>query len=222
MLRKRQAFVWAFFGYTGAGKTTLEVILTKWWRQNNKGCPVIGFDPHEVFKAEKLLDYFITVKDKNWAEILTQQDKRTGKYKFEKFLLILDDVRSLQKSNHTPEEVLYLLGQKRKLGMDAFLSLHNPMLLTERMSYYVGPMSIFYTESSNSDFSNRIPRYATCQKAANTINAYVLDMGGVESVEYRSCYPNFPHIYIKPQSDELEFMNMDKTRIDRLKREGKI
>lgn len=239
MASTRQAFVWAFIGKTGSGKTSTAVQMMKDWKRANRGSHLIGFDPHDVFRKENLMTRYITENDINWAETLMMKycnrckkvkgpDKETccGKsdwrYKFANSLLAADDYRNLLTANSTPANVLSLLGLKRRIGLDMIFIMHNPKLLLERMSYYVTNFSIFATESTAGDFSDKISKYVPCQKAANLINQYVNELGGVDSDRYRRMYPNFPHIIITNDNDDLNFMNMDQSIIDRLVRTKRI
>lgn len=67
--------------------------------------------------------------------------------------------------------------------------------------------SIFYTESTSSDFSDRIPNYTLCQRGANLINKYVRENG-------RGQFPNFPHVLVKTESSELQLINVDKNKLN--------
>lgn len=208
MSELRQVLLACFIGHTGTGKTSTCVELTKHWRRTHRGAKVIGFDPHEMFSREKLLDNFISPSDEYWAERLMQRDK-TGRYKFQDSLLILDDYRSLLTGSHTPRTVLDLLMLRRKIRMDIFYVTHNPKLILEKFSYYTNMYGIFYTESTASDFSDKIPHYAACQKASNAINKYVREYG-------RGTYPDFPHVLVTTESDELNFVNVDMQKLNRL------
>lgn len=241
MSQKRQAFVWFYVGQTGSGKTSTAIQTCKDWRRANKGKKIIGFDPHGDFEAAGLLTHTIEENDKNWAEILMTRicvncnkvkhpdkpicvkcGKDVWRFKFQDSLLILDDYRSLLTADTLPRDVLRLFALKRKLGLDIIFSTHNPALLIERASYYLTTINIFSTESDSGDFSKKISRYVPCQKGANIINAYVMELGGVDDERYRSMYPNFPYVMVTNNSNGLIFMNMDEKIVNKLKGEGKI
>lgn len=240
----RQVFLWAFIGHTGVGKTSTAVETAKIWKHANPNGKVIGFDPHDILKKEKLLDYYINANDENWAEWLMQKicsscgsknnyqnnectkcKKNKLYYKFANSLLILDDYRSLLTRNDCPPDVLDLLQLRRRIGIDWIYIAHNPKLIIPRFVFYQTTMSIFFTESHASDWSDRIPNYASCQKASNLINTYVLsrieDMRRVNPNAgkddfMRICYPNFPHIIVNMDSDQLEAVNVDPKKINEL------
>lgn len=241
MAPTRQAFVWGFIGETGSGKTTLACEIIKDWRKVNRGGKVIGFDPHDVLKREKLLDHYVTEIDVNWPDILmskicfqcrriknpekdtcTKCGKKDWRFKFANSLFAADDYRNLLTGNHTPQNVISFHGMKRRIGIDIVYTMHNPCMILERISQYFTHFSIFSSQSSAGDFSSKIAQYVPCQKAANVINQYVLALGGVDSQEYKKLYPNFPHILVTNSSNELNFMNMDNKLVERLKKEGKI
>lgn len=237
----RQAFVWVFIGETGSGKTTLAAEIIKDWRDVYRDGKVIGFDPHEVLKRAGLLHHYITENDTNWADILmiriclncksikhpekencTKCGKNVWRFKFANCLFAADDYRNLLTSNNTPPNVLSLHGMKRRIGLDMIYTMHNPSMILERISQYITHYSIFSSQSSAGDFSSKITQYVPCQKAANVINQYVLELGGVDSQNYKNLYPKFPHILVTNSSNELNFMNMDNKLVEKLKKEGKI
>lgn len=220
----RQVFLWAFIGHTGVGKTVTAVELAKMWRKANPNGKVIGFDPHDILTNSGILDYYISSKDENWATWLMQRDKN-GKYKFSDSLLILDDYRSLLDGNDCPTDVLELLALRRRLGLDWIYITHNPKLILNRFTYYTNFISIFYCEAHASDYSDKIPKYAACQKASNMINKYILkkiEEGRIKNPNYtkddfmKECYPNFPHVIVRMESDQLEAMNMDQKIVNQL------
>jgi len=194
-------------GHTGVGKTSTVVELAKYSKRKKIYSKIVGFDPHDILTRERLLDYYISPSDDFWAERLMKIEN--GKYKFANSLLILDDYRSLLKSDRMPPGFLDLLMLRRKIAIDIVYIIHSPKLILERLSYYTNYYSIFYTESSASDFSDRIPNFAACQKAANLVNKYVKEYG-------RGVYPNFPHVIVRTESEELELMHMTQSNVSKL------
>lgn len=234
-MEKRQPFLWSMIGHTGTGKTSTAVQMCKDWKKAYKGKKIIGFDPHDILRREKLIDYYISARDENWAEIIMTQEcnncnrtkdpqkerctkcgKSVFRYKFANSLLVLDDYRSLLQSDKTPSDFMDLLMLRRRIGIDIIYICHNPKLIHVRLAYFTTHYSIFYTESHAADFSDKIPKYADCQKAANLVNQYVLSYG-------RGAYPDFPYAIVRPETnDELELMNIDPQKVAVLKAGGKI
>lgn len=206
MSSTRQPFFWGFIGHNRTGKTSTAILIAKQWKQKNVGCKIIGFDPQRALKKANLMDYEIFQKDKNWAEILLQRDKKTGDYKFRNSLLILDDYRILLKNNNTPDDVLDLLQFRNDMGLDIIYITHNPKLILERFAYFSNFFSVFYTQSHSNDWEEKITKYDACQKASNLVNKYVITYG-------RGTYPNFPHVMVNNESDELDIMNMDEEKV---------
>lgn len=234
MASKRQPFLWAYIGHTGTGKTSTAVLMAKEWKKKYKGQKVIGFDPHDILRKEKLLDYYISAKDKNWAETLVTQlcvtckrvkhpEKdlcaKCGKanfiYKFANSLLILDDYRALLQLDRTDEDVMNLLMLRRRIGIDMIYICHNPKFILNGFAPFTTHYSIFYSESHSTNFSDKIPKYKDCQKAANLANQYVMKFG-------RGTYPNFPYALVQPESDGIETINMNEENIKTLKELGLI
>lgn len=237
----RQAFVYAFYGKTGAGKTQTAIQFAKYWRSCNPGKKVIGFDPHGDFEDAGVLNHTIEETDTNWPQILMTKicgccgkikhpekencvkcGKDNWKFKFAGCLLILDDYRSLLTSDSTPKDVLRLFALKRKIGLDIILIMHNPKMLIVRLSFLITSHFIFATESLSGNFNDRITKYVPCQKAANLINHYVEALGGVDEDKYRNMRPDFPYIMVTNQSDELQTFNMDEKLVNKLVAEWNI
>lgn len=234
MAPKRQPFLWAYIGHTGTGKTSTAVLIAKDWKKKYKGQKIIGFDPHDTLRKEKLLDYYISAKDENWAETIVTQlcanckkirhpekercvkcGKNIFVYKFANSLLILDDYRSLLQSDRTDTAVMDLLMLRRRIGIDMIYVCHNPKFILNGFAPFTTHYSIFYNESHASNFSDKIPKYGDCQKAANLVNQYVMKFG-------RGTYPNFPYILVQPEVDGLELINMEAAKVDILRAEGLI
>lgn len=203
---KRQASLVCLVGATGSGKSTIMLEMLKSAKKNKKHTKFVGFDPHDVMS--NFLDHFIKASDEQWATRISST--RNGRYSYYGSFLILDDYRALLKGNNTPKDVLDLLMLRRKISIDIMYATHNPKLILERFSYYTNIYMIFYTESNSDDFSDKIPKYYSCQKAAHLINSYVSYLGGVDSDAYRSLYPNFPYIIVNTKSNTLELINIDK------------
>lgn len=234
-MAKRQPFLWAYIGHTGTGKTSTAIQTAKDWKKAYKGQKIIGFDPHDILRKEKLLDYYISAKDKNWAEMIMTQIcvtckkakdpekercKKCGKnnfiYKFANSLLILDDYRSLLQSDRTETDVMDLLMLRRRIGLDWIYVCHNPKFILNGFAPFTTHYSIFYNESHPSNFSEKIPKSSDCRKASNLVNQYVMEFG-------RGSYPTFPYVLVRPEtSDELELINMDSDKIEVLRAGGKI
>lgn len=234
MASRRQPFLWAYIGHTGTGKSSTAVLSCKDWKRKYKGQKVIGFDPHDILRKEGLLDYYISAKDENWAqtivtqlctnckqvknpakEICTKCGKGNFIYKFANSLLILDDYRALLQSDRTDEDVMDLLMLRRRIGIDMIYICHNPKFILNGFAPFTTHYSIFYNESHASNFSNKIPKYGDCQKAANLINQYVMKFG-------RGTYPNFPYALVQPESDGIDLVNVDPKKVEILKTSGLI
>jgi len=208
----RNNFVWAFIGKSGAGKTVTAKQVAKDWKRTRKrkGGKIFAFDPHDAFYG--IADVKIDAKDEDWASIIIQKDKR-GHYPFANSLIILDDYRTLLKSDKMPPDFLDLLALRRRLNLDIIYMVHNPKLILERLSYFSTHFSVFRTESHANDFADKIQKFLTCQQASSLVNAYVRPM---EEKEYNSLYPNFPYVFVKSDSDQLFPMNMEEEQINQL------
>lgn len=208
----RNNFVWAFIGKSGAGKTVTAKQIARLWKKarKRKGGKVFAFDPHDAFYG--IADFKIDAKDEDWASVIIQKDKN-GNYPYANSLIILDDYRTLLKSDKMPPDFLDLLALRRRLNLDIIYMVHNPKLILERLSYFSTAFSIFRTESHSDDFAEKIQKFLTCQQASSLVNAYVRKF---EEKEYNALYPNFPYVFVQNDSDSLFPMNMDEKIINSL------
>ena len=207
--KTRKNFLWGFVGHNTTGKTPTAVELCKAWKAVRPGWKAIGYDPQDKFTEAGVLDIRIYASNADWAKVLCQQDPVTKKWKYGNSLLILDDYRMLHPNDSMDKGFLDLLALRVRMNMDIVFICHNPKLILERLSYYVTHYSIFYTESQLGAFQNRIPKYVACQKASVLINKYVLKFG-------RGQYPNFPHILVENESDELQLINMERSKVNQI------
>lgn len=205
----RRPFVWGMIGHNTTGKTPTAISIAKAWKEARPGYKVIGFDPQDKFTEAGVLDIRIFGNNPDWAKVLCLQHPKTKQWLFGNSLLILDDYRMLHANNSIDTGFLDLLALRVRMNMDIIFVCHNPKLILERLSYYTTHYSIFYTEAQMGSFESRIPKYLACQKAAVLINKYVREYG-------RGEYPNFPHIVVQAESDDLELINMDKKKVEAL------
>jgi len=231
----RNNFVWAFIGKSGAGKTVTAKQVAKDWksarfrmRRRGEGGKIFAFDPHDAFYG--IADIKIDAKDEDWASVIIMEVcKSCGKRKktsvcskcgstkfyfpYANSLIILDDYRTLLKSNQMPPDFLDLLALRRRLNLDIIYMVHNPKLILERLSYFSTHFSVFRTEANADDFADKIQKFLTCQRASILVNAYVrlFDEKG-----YNALYPNFPYVFVQNDSDQLFPMNMDEEIIKEL------
>lgn len=209
---KRTNFLWGFIGHNTTGKTPTAIEIVRAWKQSRPGWRSIVFDPQGKFKDAGCVNISIQQNTKDWARILCSRDEsiNTGreedKFIYKNSLLILDDYRMLHASNSIDPAFLDLLALRVRMNLDIIYITHNPKLILERLSYYTTDYSIFYTEAQLGSFASRIPKYVACQKAAILVNKYALEYG-------RGKYPNFPHIHVKNESDELDLINIDQAKM---------
>lgn len=207
----RKNFLWGFIGHNTTGKTPTAIELVKAWRQSRPGFKSIVFDPQGKFQDAGVVDITIPQNLHDWAHILCEKNK-DGTFKYRNSILILDDYRMLHHRDQIDAGFLDLLALRVKMNMDIIYITHSPKLILERLSYYTTDYSIFYTESQLGSFQSRIPKYVVCQKAAILVNKYVMKYG-------RGTYPNFPHIHIKAESDDLELINLEPTKVQLIMKE---
>ena len=174
----------------------------KQWKIKNNG-KLIAFDPQGIFSREGILDYIISLEDKNWAKKLIKKNKN-GKYKFSNSLLILPDYRILNPKDSIQLDFLDLIQHKTEIGIDIIMSTSYPINILERLSFYISNWYIFSVEEEESSFLEKSPSYLKCQNAIEKINKYV-------SENYIDKYTKTeqPHIIVRHNSDILDLVNME-------------
>lgn len=203
----------AYIGTNTVGKTPTMVNNAKAWKAPRPTPPYTlrGLDPRRSFTQAGLLlpEYKIKLEDKKtWAKELSRKNA-DDTHVYRNILLVLDDYKWLCDGDDTPEDVLNLMQAREDMNMDIMIACHAPMLITERLSYYITDYYIFYNKASLASFNKKINNSAMCQEAAVMVNEYVTKFG-------RGKYPYFPHIHINPEKNLFETINMEASKLKQL------
>lgn len=179
-----------FIGQNRTGKSvTAEQVATDWKSSRDDSYTVLAFDPQNRFKD--IADFFIYAHEDWQSKILRL---RNG-------LLIIDDLKALHPKNQTDPVFLELMSFRSEWNIDIIYIVHNPSLILWLFTYYTTHYFIFFTNSTEGGFKDKIPNYALCLAASRYINKYVKIYG-------RGDYPNFPHMIVDCEKEKLFAMNM--------------
>lgn len=188
-------FIYVPIGANRTGKSMTirkQVII---WKRANPGYLVIGFDPQRRFRD--LFDIFITPEMDDWA--LKMLNMRNC-------LLVIDDTRILTgESGHAPKGLKTLLYFRCDYNISMIFIFHNPADVLNCISDLATHYFIFYTNTREGKFKEKIPNYFLCVTAAEEVNKYV-------SVYGRGTYPecNFPYVVVDGERQKLMAINMTR------------
>ncbi len=189
-----------FLGTNRTGKSSLARQTAEMWRKtypDTKKHKIMSFDPQRRFQT--ISTDFIFGHDKDWVQ---------KALKLRNALLILDDYRLLCKKARSSEDFDELMYMRAEYNIDIIYICHNPALVLNVLSYFTNFYYIFYTNTQEGGFKDKIPNYTLCEQASTFINDYVRYFGKGEYDKERN-YPNFPHIMINCQKQELYARNVD-------------
>ncbi len=202
-----------FIGTNRTGKSSEAKNLAKKWRLNHPTGFILSFDPQDNFS--EFSDEYLYVKDKDNNEMKISS---LEVYKNEGSLLILDDYRLLQRRPIEEEWLVTIMNFRAKWNVDIIYITHNPRLVLNYLTYFTSHYFIFYTKSKEGSFEDKIPDYELCDQASRLTNAYV-------KINGRGEYPNFPHIIVDTEEEELKLKNMDREKFklaeNKVKQENK-
>ena len=168
MANVRENFAMMFLGHNRTGKTSVALSVARLWKKTHKGKNVICYDP-QVNKFQEVVTHDITnLKDSERLEYLgTIYDS----------LVIFDDYRVMLDNDRTPSELLDFLQFRNERCNDVIFITHSPSLVLTRMTTYLTHYYIFYTQSLDKGFSDKIPSAHMLVKLKDLINKYVKNFG---------------------------------------------
>lgn len=169
----------AFIGDVKTGKTSLMFELARDWKKAKpKDFTVFGYDHHG--NKKDVIDINIIPSQENWDEALPR---------LRNSLIILDEKRFLHTEDRLKENWGLMLGDFMNRNNDIMFAVHNPKLILEKFTYFITHYYIFYTNSKEGGFKDKIPNYTKAYTASVFINKYV-------SLYGKGTYPNLPFVEV--------------------------
>lgn len=186
MSEYRNNFVDVYIGYNRTGKTAIAELTAKEWRKIGKGS-VISFDPQNRLSG---------VSDEK-IESIEDIDSNTINS-----LFIFDDYKALFEKDKMDNKLLYMLIQREEHCNDFIFITHAPSMVLERLTYYVSNYYMFYTQSTDKGFNEKIQAASILKQLRTIINNYV-KLNGVGE------YPRFPHVVFDTKNESVYFVNVN-------------
>jgi hypothetical protein len=187
---KRKNLFAAFIGTNRTGKSATAKMYAEKWKHNNPGREIIAFDPQENFAS--IATQLIYAGQPNVGDIITSARN---------CLIILDDYKIIHPKYQAEKWLIELMNFRAKWNVDIIIVTHSPALVLTYLTYYITHYYIFLTQTQKDSFQKKIPNYELCMKANLYINMYD-----------RGQYPNFPHIIVTNESDDLLTQNISRER----------
>ncbi len=123
-------------------------------------------------------------------------------------MIILDELRVLHPSAQTKPALLELMAVRRKRNINIIYIVHNPKLVLESLTYYTYQYAIFYTNSREGSWSDKIPNANLAITASKLINNYAKQYS---QSAYKGLYPKFPYIEVDNKTNALTAVNMKRS-----------
>lgn len=196
---ERNNFVKGFIGTNRTGKSSTAKKAIQYWREQNPGCKVIGFDPQQNF--EGLLDIEINITDKDWEYLKVLPNRNC--------LIVLDDYYLVHPKLQATDGLKEMMAFRAQYNYDIIYITHNPALIINFLTYFTTHYYIFYTNVQEGSFKKKIPNYSMCEQASSLINRYVSNFG-------RGEYPDFPHIVVDTENNKIITQNCNKEKFNKI------
>lgn len=192
------AFCYGIIGDNGSGKSTRCRQIAQLFK---KAHPKAGIYAHDINgDFEDLANDFIHAHTKDlWVKLS----------KLSNCLLILDELRVLHPNAQAHRDLLQLMAVRRKRNINIVYVVHNPALVLNAITYYTYKYFVYYTNSREGSFSDKIPSSELAITGSRLINNYV---GAFSQSQYKAMYPKFPHVIVDTKAGNLQFVNV-KERI---------
>jgi hypothetical protein len=202
---RKHNFLVGFIGTNRTGKSSIAKKIAHKWRRNNPSGHIKAFDPQDNFS--EIVDDVISnagLSKNEFKEYMLDKMNELSLYSNEGSLLILDDYKLIHRSLQEEEWLSFLMNFRAKFNVDIIYITHNPKLVINYLTYFTTHYYIFFTNSKEGSFEEKIPNYQLTYNASKLINSYVRSTG-------RGEYPNFPHIVVDTESEILIPENIDES-----------
>ena len=207
---RKHNFLAGFIGTNRTGKSSIAKKMATRWRINNPQGHIKAFDPQDNFS--EISDDIITnagMSKNDFKDYMMDKMSELELYKEDGTLLILDDYKLIHRSLQEEEWLSYLMNYRAKYNVDVIYITHNPKLVINYLTYFTTHYYIFFTNSKEGSFEEKIPNYQLTYNASKLINSYVRQYG-------RGEYPNFPHIVVDTEGEVLVPENIDQERMEEI------
>lgn len=193
----RENFFKIFLGHNRTGKSVLARIIATKWKKTHPKKNIIAYDPQNRFKDIKTVDITSFNIEQVNELLLNTYDS----------LVIIDDFRILYESDKTPSELLNFLQYRNERCNDVIFITHSPSLVQNRLTYYVTHFYLFYTQTTDKGFSDKLNNGIVLIHLSKLINEYVKEYG---KGTYNEQNPelSFPYIVFDNENENIFLQNL--------------
>lgn len=185
----RENFFFMFLGHNRTGKSVTAKQVADEWRQAHDG-KIYAHDPQNRFSD--ILDVKLLPSDTVFREFLDDEPRRC--------LLILDDYRMLHPNDRMDKSLLDIMNVRNEFCVDIIMIAHAPSLVLERLTYYITHYFLYYTQSTDKGFKEKIPNYKALTELSRSVTNYVKMHG-------KGVYPTFPYIVFNNETEDATPIN---------------
>lgn len=191
-MENRENFFFMFLGHNRTGKSATAVEIAEKWSKTHDG-KIYAHDPQGRFAD--VMDIKLVANDTVFRDFLDDEPREC--------LLILDDYRMMHPSDRMDKDLLDIMNVRNEWCIDIMMITHAPSLVLERLTYYITHYILYYTQSTDKGFKEKIPNY----KALTTLRGYI---NGYVKVYGKGDYPTFPYIIFDNETEIATRINMKK------------
>ena len=212
----RPVILYLFIGHNRTGKSVTAQMYGNKWRVNNPNGIIAGYDPQHRFKH--LIDprYRLSMNEKGWWSGTKERaaQGRRPLCELRNALVICDDMRGLNQSNHTMSDFVRLMEFRAEYSIDIILIVHKPKFILEGISGYFSHIFIFYIKARVEEFETKVDDVLECQKSAELLKNYVkafpsiLEDPGQFYDKSGHGKHQFPHIVLDTNTGKLTPQNI--------------
>lgn len=224
----RPVICYMFIGYNRTGKSSVMKDYATKWRISNPTNIIAGYDPQQRFTHLMDQRYRLSLGEKGWwmGNETRRKNGRLPLTNLRNALVILDDMRGLNPSYNTSEDLSRLMEFRAEYSIDIMMVIHSPGLLLEGISMFISAWFIFYTKGRKAKFEDKIEDYEECTAAANIMKKYVKDYPSITKRPDQFYDPvngnRFPHIIVDTSDGVLIPQNINKEWLEKNMHEAQI
>lgn len=195
----RDVFFFMLIGINRTGKTAWARLIAEFWKSQNPGCIVAGYDPQG--KMQDIIDENIWSDEDDFFEVCLN---------FRNCLLIVDEYRDVHEESKTSKSLKRLMRYRAEFNIDIIFICHSPADVLKGLTTFISHYFIFYTQVVQGTFIKSINNYAICQGASNFINRYVTKRTQISGKSYSETfeYPEFPFCLVDNMAGTVEALHI--------------